>query len=466
MNESPPTTQNGGRKDDGDSHRLIGMARNESKHTTHGDDKPKIIESGPEYIEDDDFESSNSRMARISKRIKEEDAKIREKKEARASARVELATPSPVAGTSSPPPPTGKQSICSTSYEDDDIQPGAVRIEGTKPRSQMTSYDSYRGSSSNIVNHPGKAKEDERNDVEPSQTSRNHDDPGKAKAERNQLRLSGAFEAHDSIQLPQPNLTSDAVNTKSSSVDGSRKIPSAKVDDNLDVAAPIVAELAPTEEDMEQRVADRLEAQIEERLTKQLEDRLEKEREHQVVAEAVELDPDKDCMCGFSRTTFLALAIIVLVIAIGVTVALSGPDEETPSPTMEPVPTSMPTSTPTIIATESPSESPSTPTRFQTLVKHIGQTIFGSSEYTIPAIDSPQYVALDWLANNDTLFVDLDTVPTQVLVERYAMSVLYFATGGLAASWDTSFLEPIPICDWDEALVCESGLMSGLFARK
>jgi hypothetical protein len=39
---------------------------------------------------------------------------------------------------------------------------------------------------------------------------------------------------------------------------------------------------------------------------------------------------------------------------------------------------------------------------------------------------SPQFRALPWLANDDSMVLDLDS--TRTLVERYVLSVLYFAT--------------------------------------
>jgi hypothetical protein len=65
---------------------------------------------------------------------------------------------------------------------------------------------------------------------------------------------------------------------------------------------------------------------------------------------------------------------------------------------------------------------------------------------------TPQYAALDWLAEDDdytiTVLEKSASNRKVVLVKRYALAVLYFATNG-PSSWKMSldFLEPISVCD-------------------
>jgi hypothetical protein len=64
---------------------------------------------------------------------------------------------------------------------------------------------------------------------------------------------------------------------------------------------------------------------------------------------------------------------------------------------------------------------------------------------------TPQYAALDWLANEDAWEVDIDLVPPQVLIERYVMALLFLSTDGTSWTKSYSFLTPTSVCDWSES---------------
>ena len=76
---------------------------------------------------------------------------------------------------------------------------------------------------------------------------------------------------------------------------------------------------------------------------------------------------------------------------------------------------------------------------------------------------SPQYQALDWLANVDTLYRDGDdtsvsmiqSVEKRFLEERYAMAVLYYSTSNGDGGWidDMKFLSNTTLCEW-EGITC------------
>jgi hypothetical protein len=61
---------------------------------------------------------------------------------------------------------------------------------------------------------------------------------------------------------------------------------------------------------------------------------------------------------------------------------------------------------------------------------------------------SPQFLALYWLAYDDPMELDLDSTATVVVVERYVLTVLYFATGGEEWMIHTNVLSMSPVCDW------------------
>jgi hypothetical protein len=77
---------------------------------------------------------------------------------------------------------------------------------------------------------------------------------------------------------------------------------------------------------------------------------------------------------------------------------------------------------------------------------------------------SPQFLALRWLANNDTMVLDLDSTCPAILVERYVLAVLYFSTSGLDV---LNFLSASSICEWnneDGGVDCnEDDLVVALF---
>jgi hypothetical protein len=73
---------------------------------------------------------------------------------------------------------------------------------------------------------------------------------------------------------------------------------------------------------------------------------------------------------------------------------------------------------------------------------------------------------LRWLANNDPAVLDLHSTSTVILVERYVLAVLYFATsteGGLNV---LSFLTASSVCEW-KGISCNSDdLFVGLLLGK
>lgn len=60
---------------------------------------------------------------------------------------------------------------------------------------------------------------------------------------------------------------------------------------------------------------------------------------------------------------------------------------------------------------------------------------------------SPQYQALHWISNSDTL---QRSISDPLLIQRYVLAVLYFATGGDTNHWEKqlNWLQPTHECDW------------------
>jgi hypothetical protein len=83
---------------------------------------------------------------------------------------------------------------------------------------------------------------------------------------------------------------------------------------------------------------------------------------------------------------------------------------------------------------------------------------------------SPQFRALRWLANEDTAVLDLDSSPTVILVERYVLAMLYFATRGEGWGDQRNFLSATSVCEWnmlEKGVFCnEEDLVVALDLRK
>jgi hypothetical protein len=61
---------------------------------------------------------------------------------------------------------------------------------------------------------------------------------------------------------------------------------------------------------------------------------------------------------------------------------------------------------------------------------------------------SPQFRALRWLATEDTAVLDLDSISPVILLERYALAVLYFANNGEGWRNQWDFLSESSVCGW------------------
>jgi hypothetical protein len=211
---------------------------------------------------------------------------------------------------------------------------------------------------------------------------------------------------------------------------------------NVGAGIPIAAELVPDQEELERR----LEEQMQERLKKEVDKRLERERERHVVAEAVHIDDDPKSSGSISaeqaasgtsadaarkrkKRIIIGGAVVgmVLILAAIIGGVVSSKNKE-PAPTMAP----------TIETTES----------YKSLVNEIGSLVAADVAIFFSSMDTPQYKAMYWLANEDSWGLE-DRTP-EMLIERYVLALVYYSTEGPKWKEQYSFLEPTSICTWND----------------
>lgn len=106
------------------------------------------------------------------------------------------------------------------------------------------------------------------------------------------------------------------------------------------------------------------------------------------------------------------------------------------------------------------SESPSVrdPNRLESMVQHLAGLGI-SSEDQLRTAGTPQYLAVDWLANKDGYAM---TVPNtnyvrSRFVERYVLAVFYYATDGPNWKYDMDFLTDDDHCRWNDVFFTSTG---------
>ena len=113
------------------------------------------------------------------------------------------------------------------------------------------------------------------------------------------------------------------------------------------------------------------------------------------------------------------------------------------------MPSALPSMSPSEKSSESPSASPSESPSFSR--RTMLSNLFVSYNVSIEDLQdssSPQYSALDWMAETDSASGQADLSSDQ-LVERFALVMLYYATGGINWSDQVNFLSPSSdICNW------------------
>jgi hypothetical protein len=146
----------------------------------------------------------------------------------------------------------------------------------------------------------------------------------------------------------------------------------------------------------------------------------------------------------FGRKAIIVLigAAFALLLVIGVILGVNNKDspsvDSAVTSTQSPAPSQ--SSTPTKAATAAPTAC----TNLDCLAKILLQNEVADAE-ALQDESSPQFLALRWLANND---LDLDSMPTVILVERYVLAVFFFATSADGGLNVLNFLTVSSVCEW------------------
>jgi hypothetical protein len=123
--------------------------------------------------------------------------------------------------------------------------------------------------------------------------------------------------------------------------------------------------------------------------------------------------------------------LLVVGVILGVTIPFTN-NKDSPSPTQSPVPTAAPTAC----------------TSMDCLAEILLQNE-GADAEALQDDSSPQFQALRWLANDDTAVLDLDSTSRAILVERFVLAMLYFATRGEGWGDQRNFLSASSVCEWN-----------------
>jgi len=62
---------------------------------------------------------------------------------------------------------------------------------------------------------------------------------------------------------------------------------------------------------------------------------------------------------------------------------------------------------------------------------------------------TPQFEALQWLADTDPANLSVDNTPLFSLQARFIVATLYFATNGVSWTNQCNFLTASDVCDWN-----------------
>jgi hypothetical protein len=200
-------------------------------------------------------------------------------------------------------------------------------------------------------------------------------------------------------------------------------------DDNPNLV--VAAEISPDTADLEAEV-EKLKREAIEIKKQLLQELLQGVTAAEVVEERKEQPPSRR-RCVWILLGLLA-ALLLIIVGVVVGVAVASHDEPVPTVNKTPAPTASPTGT------------LSTSPKFTQLLSLIGQVT--SDIESLQNITTLQYAALNWLANVDDWEVDIDSVPPQVVVERYVLALLYYSTNGTSWRKDYNFLTPTSVCDW------------------
>jgi len=268
-------------------------------------------------------------------------------------------------------------------------------------------------------------------------------------------------------------------------------------------SSAIVAELAPDENAVADRIAERVREQMEQRYGK-LEEEQSKASAPVVAVKMEDADArtavsglphddndenggDEWVFCGFSKACVVWTTVAIVLVLIGGAIGaifgaglVGGGDgdepvavkTQPPSPPLIPAtpgPTKVPpTDPPTLAPTNLPTETPESE-RFELLWNLIGPDV-AENVTTLRNPETPQYRALEWLANQDPSSPQINDVFKASLIERYVLLVLAFQNGGAANLGSLGFLSALPVCAWfneseGKGIFCEGPWVSAIRLR-
>eukprot|EP00980_Cylindrotheca_fusiformis_P023688 scaffold10784_cov52-Cylindrotheca_fusiformis.AAC.2 len=143
---------------------------------------------------------------------------------------------------------------------------------------------------------------------------------------------------------------------------------------------------------------------------------------------------------GASRKTWFVLIVLVLaaviIIAVTAGVLLSKDDDDDNNNEVS-----------------APTASPSGPAE----MKLLADVVLPGTDVSDLNQTSPQYLALEWLATEDSRYLIIKDDETELL-ERFSLATLYYATGGMNCTGldNSKWLSSSSHCDWDP-ISCENG---------
>jgi hypothetical protein len=160
---------------------------------------------------------------------------------------------------------------------------------------------------------------------------------------------------------------------------------------------------------------------------------------------------------GRKGRRFLIGAALVLLLVVGVIVGATIPlttnnDKDKGSLSIDSVMTPTQSRSPTAAPTQSRSPT-AAPTAACTRLDCFAEILMQNEVLDAEALQddsSPQFQALGWLANDDTAVLDLDSTSPVILVERYLLAVLCFASSGEGWLDQLNFLSASSVCGWND----------------
>jgi len=156
------------------------------------------------------------------------------------------------------------------------------------------------------------------------------------------------------------------------------------------------------------------------------------------------------------KVTVFVLSVIAVIIAAILT--KDKPDEFVRSPADNVFEKDDPTDTPSVTSPQdtpsvtSPQETPSVTSPPGTSRLEVLRQILIPVSGVEPLMDptTPQYAALEWLADDDPANLDLDKTHFKLISDRYKLALLYFATSGSGWRRQHNFLSASSFCDWND----------------